>query len=71
MTHREIITKLGGIRSLARKLDHPVHTTVQGWFERNRIPLDRWAEVIAAANTEGFKINASDMMPVELRDDAA
>jgi len=48
--HREIITRLGGIRGLARRLGHKHHTTVQGWFERGRIPPGRLPEVIDAAS---------------------
>lgn len=52
---------------MARKLGHSSHTTVQGWFDRNRIPLDRWGEVIAAAEAEGKAISANDLMPADLR----
>ena len=69
MDHQAIITSLGGIRALARKLNHSSHTTVQGWFDRNRIPLDRWSEVISAAGEDGKVVTTSDLMPVELRDE--
>lgn len=68
MQHQAIITKLGGIRALARKLDHANHTTVQGWFDRDRIPLDRWSEVIAASDGG---IAVGDLMPADLKDTAA
>ncbi|WP_406693343.1 carph-isopro domain-containing protein [Sphingomonas cannabina] len=42
-----MIAVRGGIRPLARKLEHANHTTVQGWWERNRIPSERLAEVEA------------------------
>jgi len=38
MTDIEILKRLGGIRPVARKLGHRNHTTVQGWWDRNRIP---------------------------------
>jgi hypothetical protein len=66
MDHQAIISDLGGIRALARKLGHAKHTTVQGWFDRNRIPLDRWAEVIAAAEAEGKALSSADLMPPDL-----
>lgn len=47
--HREIISGLGGIRGLARRLGHRNHTTVQGWWERDNIPSERLNEVLAAA----------------------
>ncbi|MGN7930279.1 carph-isopro domain-containing protein [Sphingopyxis sp. 22461] len=45
MTDIEILKQLGGIRPAARKLGHRNHTTVQGWWDRNRIPPDRRPEV--------------------------
>ena len=66
MDHRTIIARLGGIRGLARKLGHAHHTTVQGWNERNQIPLDRWSEIITAAGEEGIALSASDLMPADL-----
>lgn len=68
MEHQAAITKLGGIRALARKLGHSSHTTVQGWFDRNRIPLERWEEVIAVA---GDAVTVSDLMPDNLRPEIA
>ncbi len=67
MDHQTIIARLGGIRALARKLEHPHHTTVQGWSDRNQIPLDRWSEIITAAEAEGIPLSASDLMPANLR----
>ena len=71
MDHQTIITDLGGIRALARKLGHNSHTTVQAWFDRNRIPLDRWEEVLSAAKAEGNSLAVSDLLPEELRGAAA
>ena len=54
---RQIISERGGIRKLARALDHRNHTTVQGWWDRERIPEDRRAEVLAvepAADAEAI-----------------
>jgi hypothetical protein len=67
MDHRAIISQLGGIRALARKLDHPRHTTVQGWFDRNRIPLDRWPEILAAADADGIEVTTNDLLPPDVR----
>lgn len=47
--HRQIISNLGGIRGLARKLGHRNHTTVQGWWERGAIPDARLNEVLSVA----------------------
>ncbi|MBH0112739.1 hypothetical protein I5E68_07210 [Novosphingobium sp. YJ-S2-02] len=71
MDHQTIITDLGGIRALARKLGHNSHTTVQAWFDRNRIPLDRWEEVIGAAKADGADLTVTQLLPPELRQDAA
>ncbi|GEM_PF-2394481 len=71
MDHQTIITDLGGIRALARKLGHNSHTTVQAWFDRNRIPLDRWEEVLSAAKASNVKLRVRDLLPEELRGAAA
>ncbi len=70
-THREIIDRLGGIREVARMLGHANHTTVQGWHERNSIPVNRWAEVIQAADAHDKRLSAGALMPAELRNAAA
>lgn len=62
-SHREVIDRFGGIRELARKLEHANHTTVQGWYERSKIPIERWPEVAAAAEKFGVPFNMSDLMP--------
>ncbi|WP_162234250.1 carph-isopro domain-containing protein [Novosphingobium sp. Leaf2] len=71
MNHQAIIADLGGIRALARKLGHNSHTTVQGWFDRNRIPLAKWPDVIAAAKEGGKEITTEKLLPADLRQDAA
>ncbi|WP_420893841.1 carph-isopro domain-containing protein [Sphingomonas sanguinis] len=43
---RAIISACGGIRPLARALGHRSHTTVQGWWCRDRIP-SRWLPKLA------------------------
>jgi hypothetical protein len=45
-----IIEAFGGIRPMAHKLDVPV-STVQGWKQRDTIPENRAADILAAANT--------------------
>lgn len=47
MTDAELIRDRGGIRPVARKLGHRNHTTVQGWWERNRIPEEHRLAVLA------------------------
>jgi len=47
MTDKQIISARGGIRGLARKLAHRNHTTVQGWWERERIPEEHRETVLA------------------------
>lgn len=41
------ISDRGGIRALARALDHRNHTTVQGWHERGFIPERHRPAVLA------------------------
>lgn len=45
--HVALIAKRGGIRPLARALGHRNHTTVQGWWERKRIPDEHISAVSA------------------------
>lgn len=45
--HADLIASRGGIRPLARKLGHRNHTTVQGWWERKRIPDEQMPAVLA------------------------
>ena len=66
-THSQIIARLGGIRKLASALGHTNHTTVQGWHDRNNIPVDRWGEVIQAAAQLEQPITVDELMPAELR----
>ena len=47
MTDAQIIDARGGIRPVARKLGHRNHTTVQGWRDRSRIPLEHVSAVLA------------------------
>ena len=44
-----IISKFGGIRPMAQKLDVPV-STVQGWKQRQSIPQSRAVDILSAAN---------------------
>jgi len=57
--HRAIIAHLGGIRPLVRELGHTNHTTVQGWWERNRIPDERLAEVLSLAASKAAVAQAA------------
>ena len=44
----EIIERFGGIRPMAKKVEVAV-TTIQGWKKRDRIPANRRAQIIEAA----------------------
>ncbi|MCY4066793.1 MAG: hypothetical protein OXF57_10570, partial [Rhodospirillaceae bacterium] len=57
-----IIEALGGIRPMAKKLGLAV-TTVQGWKERNAIPIRRLDEIRAAAVREGIDLAAAAAGP--------
>ena len=56
-----VIRKLGGLTKTANKLGLAV-STVQGWQIRERIPQNHWASCIAAAATEGDKIELADFL---------
>ncbi|WP_448205258.1 mitofilin family membrane protein [Azospirillum sp. sgz302134] len=64
-----IIERFGGIRPMAHKLDIPV-TTVQGWKKRGAIPLNRHADLRAAAAKRNIKLDEADLeaaTPIEDR----
>jgi hypothetical protein len=62
-THRNVISRFGGIREMARKLEHTNHTTVQGWWDRRSIPVERWAELKTAADKHGVPFDMAELMP--------
>ena len=66
-THSEIIKQIGGIRKVASAIGHDNHTTVQGWADRDKIPVERWSEIIRAAKALGHDLSTDDLMPKELR----
>ncbi len=51
-----VIDAFGGIRPMAHKLDVPV-STVQGWKQRNAIPENRVADIVAAAAAHGVDLS--------------
>jgi hypothetical protein len=71
MSHRETIHALGGIRKVARALGHNSHTKVQGWAERDRIPVDHWPDIIALAGDLGKELTADDLLNAPAKADAA
>lgn len=56
-----IIDKFGSIRKTADALGIPT-STVQGWFERERIPVDRWPEVIEALSQIDVAFTVEDFL---------
>ena len=62
-SHREVIDRFGGIREMARKLGHTNHTTVQGWYEREKIPVERWPQIESAAKEYGIPFAIADLLP--------
>jgi hypothetical protein len=65
-THSAIIARIG-IRKLARLLGRP-HTTVQGWLDRNEIPLKHWSDVVQVSAGEEKPVTVDELMPPELKD---
>ena len=51
-----IIEAFGGIRPMANKLDVPV-STVQGWKQRDTIPENRAADIVAAARSHNVDLS--------------
>lgn len=69
-THAQIVARLG-LRTVARALGHANHTTVQGWHDRDKIPSEHWPDLIQAAEREGWQLSLRDLLPSELKDQAA
>ncbi len=55
-----VIAAFGGIRPMAHKLGLAV-STVQGWKERDAIPANRHAQVLAAADSLGIVLDEADL----------
>jgi hypothetical protein len=70
-THSAIIERLGGIRKVARELGHASHTTVQGWVERDKVPVEHWTALVQVAERLEQPLCAADLLPAEIRPDAA
>lgn len=45
-----IVGRFGGIAALAHAIGRPP-STVQGWKERGRIPVDHWPQILTAGAT--------------------
>ncbi|MBP2295649.1 COG4223 family protein [Azospirillum rugosum] len=65
-----IIERFGGIRPMAHKLDIPV-TTVQGWKKRGAIPLNRHADLRAAAAKHRIVLDEADLEAATPSEDRA
>ncbi|MCW2235757.1 COG4223 family protein [Azospirillum canadense] len=65
-----IIERFGGIRPMAHKLDIPV-TTVQGWKKRGAIPLNRHADLRAAAAKHRITLDEADLEAATPSEDRA
>ncbi len=48
---------------MAEKLGHRLHTTVQGWWDRDMIPATRQREILDCAGPLGLLITADDLVP--------
>jgi hypothetical protein len=70
-TIKQIIGDLGGMRTVARALGHSNHTTVQGWMERDSVPVQHWSALVQLAQEQGKELTLRELMPAELRDAAA
>ena len=59
------IERFGGLSALARALGHKHVTTVQGWKERGFIPARQQADVLRAAEREGFDLTPADLIDTQ------
>ncbi|WP_414885980.1 carph-isopro domain-containing protein [Sphingomonas sp. Root50] len=59
---KAIIRQFGGIRPLARALQHRNPSTVLGWWKRNIIPARQQPNVLRLAQELGLDINAADLI---------
>ncbi|MGE0254581.1 MAG: carph-isopro domain-containing protein [Alphaproteobacteria bacterium] len=58
-----LIARFGGVRPMAGRLGVPV-STVQGWKQRDAIPLARREQIRAAAAEHGIDLDADMLAPV-------
>lgn len=63
MSIRPVITELGGITAVARRLGHKNVTTVQGWWDRDVIPAQRQREILDLAEQMGKSIEPEAVIP--------
>ena len=59
-----IISKFGGIRPMAQKLDVPV-STVQGWKQRQSIPQNRAVDILSAANKYNLDLGSRKTITID------
>ncbi len=62
---KKIITRFGGVQSMAEKLTEALGkrvapTTVRYWWEQGYIPIRRQADVAKAAEFHGIKIRTAE-----------
>jgi len=64
MTQAEhVISKFGGVSSLAAALGHRNPTTVSGWSQRGYIPARQQARVLEVARERGIDLLPDDFFP--------
>jgi hypothetical protein len=61
MSFRSIIDGLGGVTAVQRALGHANRTTVQGWYQRNAVPVKQWPALIAAFASAPVKVTRDDL----------
>ena len=67
MEHTKIIELFGKRRTLQRLLGHRHHTTVQAWYDKNRIPRWHWRELLEIAQKRSVDLKGSDFESVDSR----
>jgi hypothetical protein len=65
-TFRDIIDRWPSTVDFARDIGAQVEAT-RKWRQRNRIPSEWWASVIAASNARGLQITPHDLIAVAAR----
>jgi len=57
-----VIRKMGGLRKLARALEHRNPTTVQGWKARGNIPARHQPAILEKAAAAGVELSPADFL---------
>lgn len=63
-THADLIKVLGGATRIAISLGYEI-PTVGAWRHRNRIPSEKWPDIVAFAQQVGVELTLEDMFQLK------